>query len=287
MDTYLIFVDDIVADSNGDDELTEQNNQIEKIKSNKEGNQNQENIPENKKTSTDAITRSQVKETKSLYGQFISYIPTKNEIPRPTNPFFEENKGFYDLTYYYFSEKPAKFISQRVIELKKEISLFALNLINSVIIGDGINQYKLIYFDYKKFCTCLTKEFNEKYLNETLAELFIIFQSKIKDVDEDHNKKVIKYLRENRKKELFANEYLDKNFYELVEIFKKYELNNYLNKRKYELRLAYIEQNNNCKDGILIYNIDDRILAFEIIIRTLCIKFRDYSTSIEARKKRK
>ena len=49
MDTYLIFVDDIVANGNNDDELTEQNNQIEKIKSNKEGNQNQENIPENKK----------------------------------------------------------------------------------------------------------------------------------------------------------------------------------------------------------------------------------------------
>ena len=132
------------------------------------------------------------------------------------------------------------------------------------------------------FARVLHKEFNEKYLVRKIEELFITFQAKIKDVDEDHNKKVIKYLRENREKELFANEYLDNNFYKFVEIFKECELDDYLRKEKDDLRNAYYNQNNNCKDGILINNIDERVCDFEKIIRTIFDKdiFKEYSISI-------
>lgn len=79
---------------------------------------------------------------------------------------------------------------------------------------------------------------------------------------------------------MFANEYLDKNFYELVEEFNKKRLNKYLIEKKGELYNEYK------KKGKQIADIEVRIEAYDTLIRTLCINFREYSESIQGRKKK-
>ena len=51
------------------------------------------------------------------------------------------------MTYYYFSENVPHYISQKAIELKKDIIDSGQNLINSSIIRDDIKNLQLIYID--------------------------------------------------------------------------------------------------------------------------------------------
>ena len=214
------------------------------------------------------------------YGKFIDYNMPKNEISNPINLFFQVHKDIYYLVYVYFDDKVSHFVSQRVIELKKAFVDFALIIINLLILGDGKNQWQLVGIDYKTFCANLTKGFIDYYLDKKLDELFIIFQTKNEGELKDNNKKVINYIRSNREKELFANEYLDKNFYELVEDFNKKRLNKYLIEKEGELYNEYK------KKGKQIADIEVRIKAYDTLIRTLCINFREYSESIQGRKKK-
>ena len=232
-----------------------------------------------------ALTRGTTKSRKIPYGKIISYTMPKNEIPNPINQFFQEHRDIYNLTYSYFSDRISHFISQNVIELKYVIVNYALQKINFLINGGEINPWQLVGIDYVTFCVNLSKQFIDNYLMRKLDELFIIFQAENKGDLKDHNKKVINYIRNNRENELFAYEYLDKNFYELVEDFNKVDLTKYLKEKEEELYTAYIKHNNKCEKEKQIIDIDIRINAFDTIIKTLCINFRDYSESIKRRKK--
>ena len=272
---------------NQDEHLTQINDAIPYINVNGRKNEPNKNDTKEEKstTKTTKFYRNYYKGKRIPYGRFLSYKP-KKKIPQPINPFLKENMEFYKMTYYHFSEKVPHFISQKAIELKKDIIDFGQKLINSSIIRDDINNLQLVYIDYKKFCTNLTKDFNEKYLDRTLEELFIEFQAGVKGFSDDHNKEVINYIRSNRYKELFANEYLDLNFWELVEKFNEIKLDEYLQEKKKELTKAYEKHNNESEDEKII-NIDERTHAYETIIKTLCYKFREYSTSFQARNKKK
>ena len=85
---------------------------------------------------------------------------------------------------------------------------------------------------------------------------------------------------------MFANEHLDLNFWELVEKFNEIKLDKYLQEKKKELTKVYEKPNNECEDKKII-DIDKRIHAHETIIKTLCYKFKEYSTSFQARNKKK
>lgn len=231
-------------------------------------------------------TRSTTKSRKRAYGKFIGYTKPQKEIPNPINLFFQKHRDIYELVYTYFDDKVSHFTSQRAIESKTAFVDYALKKINCLIIEDGNGQWQLVGIDYKTFCTNLTKEFIDYYLDKKLEELFIIFQTQ-NEGDLDHNKKVINYIRSNGEKELFANEYLDKNFYELVEDFNKACLNKYLNEKEGELYKAYTKYNIECEKGKKIIDIDERINAYDTLMKTLCINFRDYSESIQGRKKNK
>ena len=227
-----------------------------------------------------ASTKFSTKSRKVFYGKSLEYKRPQKGITNPKNDFLKKYKNIYDLVYKYFDDKVSHFISQRVIELKNAFVDFALIIINLLILGDGKNQWQLVGIDYKTFCANLTKGFIDYYLDKKLDELFILFQTKNEGELKDNNKKVINYIRSNREKELFANEYLDKNFYELVEDFNKKRLNKYLIEKEGELYNEYK------KKGKQIADIEVRIKAYDTLIRTLCINFREYSESIQGRKKK-
>ena len=264
---------------NQDEQLKEQKT-IPKCNGKKRKRKRKKTIRKKGEHLATTCTRSTTKSRKSPYGKFLDYTKPQTEIPNPINLFFQKHRDIYDLVYTYFDDKVSHFTSQRVIELKTAFVEYALIIINLLIIGDGKNQWRLVGIDYDTFCTNLTKEFIDNYLERKLDELFILFQTQNED-DLDRNKKVIDYIRSNREKELFANEYLDKNFYELVEEFNKAYLNKYLNKKEGELYNEYMEK------GRKITDIEVRIEAYDTLIRTLCINFKEYSESIQGRKKKK
>ena len=239
------------------------------------------NIPK-----TIKIQRSEVKRGKAIYGSFLSYTLTGKQIPNPTNPFFIENRELYNIIYKFFSNKVAHFTAQTIVELRRVIADFGQRMINVSIIENKINQLQLqlIYLDYDRFCKRHTKEFNEKYLEKKLEELFIDFQD-INDEDtEGHNKKVIGFIRAHSYKFPIAIDYLNLTFYKLVEAFNELELKDYLEEKDKELRKAYDEYNKTPKNGFRIDNVEERIDAYNKIIGILCTKFKDYSTKIETRK---
>ena len=210
-------------------------------------------------------------------GGWLSYPEHDNieEFPRPTNPFFIDNIELYNNTYQYLDERVANFISRRYIELKKDIADYGQIKINKNILNDNTSSkiYELRYIDYYNFCVPHSKEFNKRNLGKKLEELFIEFQDSNTGKLRDQNKKIIKYIEDNKYKQLRAYELLDLNFYELVKDFAKDELNNYLKKKEEELRKAYLKRN--------INNYEKRIEAYNKIIKILCNKFEDYSKSYE------
>ena len=182
-------------------------------------------------------------------------------------------KEIYDMTYQNFSENVANFISGMVIELKKVIVDYGQRRINKMILDDEIDntKYELRFIDYYKFCVPHSKEFNERYLEKKLEYLFTEFQAPGYGTNRNQNKDVIKYIRDNYGKQLFANHFLDNNFYELVNEFVKNGLNKYLETKNNEQKKSYIRNN--------IVNYGKRIDAFNQIITTLCNNFKEYSTS--------
>ena len=126
----------------------------------------------------------------------------------------------------YFSNNAPKFLSHAFMFVKNEVSTFGQKIINQSIINS--EQYQLNRLDYEKFTKILSKEFNDRNMCKKLEDLFIEFQAKNERNLEKHNKKVIRYIRNNAIKELFANEYLDLTFYELFNLFIVYRLDDYI-----------------------------------------------------------
>ena len=217
------------------------------------------------------------KKKKNPNGKWLSYTENNNieKYPKPTNPFFIDNIELYNTTHQYFDEKVANFISKRIIELKMDIVDYGQRKINKNILNDNTSSkiYELRYIDYYDFCVPHSKEFNKRNLGKKLKELFIEFQDSNTGKYRDQNKKIIKYIEDNKYKQLPAYELLDLNFYELVIDFAKDVLKNYLKKKDEELRKAYRKKN--------IINYEKRIEAYNKIITILCNKFKEYSTLYE------
>ena len=115
-----------------------------------------------------------------------------------------------------------------------------------------------------------------------LEELFIEFQAKNEGDLEDHNKMVIRYIRNNKTNELFANEYLDKTFYELFNLFIEKRLDDYIKEKKDELDLILKNQNNNLNKNL----IKDKNESFIYIIKFICENYKEYFDLIDERKNR-
>lgn len=217
------------------------------------------------------------KKKKNPNGKWLSYTENNNieKYPKPTNPFFIDNIELYNMTYQLFHKEVAHFISRRVIELKMDIVDYGQRKINKNILNDNTSSkiYELRYIDYYDFCVPHSKEFNKRNLGKKLKELFIEFQDSNTGKYRDQNKKVIKYIEDNKYKQLPAYELLDLNFYELVKDFAKDVLKNYLKKKDEEIRKAYRKKN--------IINYEKRIEAYNKIITILCNKFKEYSTLYE------
>ena len=228
---------------------------------------------------SDEVSGNYRKKKKNPNGKWLSYTENNNieKYPKPTNPFFIDNIELYNMIYQYFDERVANFISRRYIELKKDIADYGQRKINKNILNDNTSSkiYELRYIDYYDFCVPHSKEFNKRNLGKKLEELFIEFQDSNTGKLRDQNKKIIKYIEDNKYKQLRAYELLELNFYELVKDFAKDELNNYLKKKEEELRKAYLKRN--------ISNYEKRIEAYNKIIKILCNKFEDYSKSSEYR----
>lgn len=182
------------------------------------------------------------------------------------------------MTFYYLSDNPVHLISGQFKGLVKDIADYAQKKLNDHLKLYGTEQ--LLYFDYEKFCTRLSKEFFEYNFNKTLEELFDIFQNNNKGDNKDRNKNIIKSIRNDRKENedqvyLFINEFLDKNFYQLAKEFKEQKLTKYLEKKGKELGEA-IDKNEK-KNGIKIDNAKEKIEAYKEIFRILLENFKDYA----------
>jgi len=271
----FIFINQDNPDIPDDDDKINRDGYDPNTNSNQIRSENKRHKPKILFTTTKYPTENYRKKNKTSYGKWENYQEHNNfnEYPKPINPFFIKNKEIYDMTYQNFSENVANFISGMVIELKKVIVDFGQRRINKMILDDEIDntKYELRFIDYYKFCVPHSKEFNERYLEKKLEYLFTEFQAPGYGTNRDQNKDVIKYIRDNYGKQLFANHFLDNNFYELVNEFVKNGLNKYLETKNNEQKKSYIRNN--------IVNYGKRIDAFNQIITTLCNNFKEYSTS--------
>ena len=169
----------------------------------------------------------------------------------------------------FFGNNPPKFLSHLVIRIKNKVSCYGQKIINKCINieDESLRLYKL---DYESFIKDLSKKFNDINLCKKLEDIFIEYQAENEGNLKDHNKKIIKYIRSQGSKELFANEYLDLSFYELFGDFKE----NYLPKYLDEIEALFpkdIEK--------------EKIDAYKNIIKIICENYQDYFDLIDERKK--
>ena len=114
-----------------------------------------------------------------------------------------------------------------------------------------------------------------------LEDLFIEFQAKNERNLEKHNKKVIRYIRNNAINELFANEYLDLTFYELFNLFIVYRLDDYIKEIKIEFDSEIKKKQNNADKNFIKKKTD----SFADIIKFICERYEEYFDLIDERKK--
>jgi hypothetical protein len=179
----------------------------------------------------------------------------------------------------YFSNNAPKFLSHAFMFVKNEVSTFGQKIINQSIINS--EQYQLNRLDYEKFTKILSKEFNDRNMCKKLEDLFIEFQAKNERNLEKHNKKVIRYIRNNAIKELFANEYLDLTFYELFNLFIVYRLDDYIKEIKIEFDSEIKKKQNNADKNFIKKKTD----SFADIIKFICERYEEYFDLIDERKK--
>ena len=206
------------------------------------------------------INREYLRETtkgkKEPYGKWIIYyiINPKIKMPRINNKFIK-NHGIGNDILTYFSDDSPKFLTHRAIDLKEDIVDYGQKIINESIKVEGKFLY---YISYDDFCKKTEKNFTKPNYGKKLEAL--------------NNKNVIKYIRENKKYEQEANMLLDLTFYQLCEVFSKYYLEKYLEKKRNELISSYESETGETPSNELIQ-------AYSNIIEILCKNFKDYSTS--------
>lgn len=216
---------------------------------------------------------------RKLFGQWISHDKFKLDITKCKNSLIKQYPELLEKISN-FSNNAPKFLSHVIMQVKNEVAIFGQKTINQSIINS--ENYQLNYLDYEKFIKVLTKEFNDRNMCKKLEELFIEFQAKNEGDLEDHNKMVIRYIRNNKTNELFANEYLDKTFYELFNLFIEKRLDDYIKEKKDELDLILKNQNNNLNKNL----IKDKNESFIYIIKFICENYKEYFDLIDERKNR-
>ena len=216
---------------------------------------------------------------RKLYGKWISHDKFELDINKCKNSLIKQYPELLEKISN-FSNNAPKFLSHVIMLVKNEVAIFGQKTINQSIINS--ENYQLNYLDYEKFIKVLTKEFNDRNMCKKLEELFIEFQAKNEGDLEDHNKMVIRYIRNNKTNELFANEYLDKTFYELFNLFIEKRLDDYIKEKKDELDLILKNQNNNLNKNL----IKDKNESFIYIIKFICENYKEYFDLIDERKNR-
>ena len=216
---------------------------------------------------------------RKLFGQWIYCDKYELDINNSKNSFIKKHPEILEKISY-FSNNAPKFLSHAFMLVKNEVSKFGQMTINQSIINS--EQYQLNHLDYEKFIKIHSKEFNDINMSKKLDELFIEFQAKNESNLEEHNKKVIRFIRNNPTNELFANEYLDLSFYELFNLFNVNRLEDYIKEIKIELDGELKEKNNNNADKNFMEN---KTNSFIDIIKFLCEKHKEYIDLIDERKK--
>ena len=207
-------------------------------------------------------------EPRKFYGKWLKSPKYEINVTDYKNSFI--NKYTEILEYIsFFDNNPPKFLSLLVIRIKNKVSYYGQKIINELINVED-ESFMLHKLDYERFIKDLSKKFNDINLSKKLEDIFIEYQADNEGDLKDHNKKIIKYIRSQGSKELFANEYLDLSFYELFGDFKE----NYLPKYLDEIESLFpndIEK--------------EKIDAYKNIIKIICENYQDYFDLIDERKK--
>ena len=228
-----------------------------------------------KKKINSEYLRETTKGKKEPYGTWITYYitNTKKKMPRINNKFIKKHEIGNDILTYFSDDSP-KFLTHRAIDLKEAIVDYGQKIINESIKVEGKFLY---YISYDDFCKKTEKNFTEPNYGKKLEALFIEYQDNKNIKFKDNNKNVIKYIRDNSKYEQEAKRILDLTFYQLCEVFSKYYLEKYLEKKRNELISSYESETGKTPSNELIQ-------AYSNIIEILCENFEEYSKSEKKRK---
>ena len=221
-----------------------------------------------------SFLRISLKKNKIPDGEWLDYYQTavkKESIIK--NNFLKNHPELYKDTINFFCKDPPKFISHRVIELKMAIVDYGQMIINDSIKNE---EQALYYISYLNFCVPLQKNFVEENYEKTMGILFVKYQENNKGLLENHNKKVVEYIKNNKDKEKEANDLINLSFYELTELFTEFYLEEYLQKKKEEMVEVY-------KTKISEKRYTTIVKAFLNIIETICKEFKEYNESIKGR----
>ena len=228
--------------------------------------------------------------TQRFYGKWL-YYEKKFTINKNTlkNIFIKNNYKIIDYALYFTDDIP-KFISSKMKNIKNLIIQYGYNSIN---ISIKNKNYFLMKVDYEKLIKPTDYKLNVTIiLKSDLATLFSDYQKNENNYPDDHNKKVVKYIKDNIGSELEAYNLLNLTFIDLVKKFiddKKSGLDAILNIFKKKMKSTLEKKQQSYKNDGKIHNlfINEKIEAFCEIQKMLCEKFEFFFTSIQTRKKNK
>ena len=182
----------------------------------------------------------------------------------------------------YFEENVLSFLDKRIINLKKRIFDYALELINLIIEN---NNYKLVGIDYLEVTKIISVSFNRDLLKLKLSDIFYKYQER--NQPHNHNKEIINYIKNNRDYESKAHYLISLKLKDFItDVFNKDESNGlklYLEEVKKLLgEIEFTEDNEKIPKDLK----ERKKEAIYTIDKTLSENIQDYFKSKKERKKK-
>ena len=182
----------------------------------------------------------------------------------------------------YFEENVLSFLDKRIINLKKRIFDYALELINLII---EKNNYKLVGIDYLEVTKKISVSFNRNLLKFELCKIFSNYQERNQPLN--HNRDIINYIKNNRDYESKAHYLISLKLKDFItDVFNKDENNGlklYLEEVKKLLgEIKFTEDNEKIPEKFK----GRKMKAIYAIDKTLSENIQDYFKSKKERKKK-
>jgi ribosomal protein S21 len=137
-----------------------------------------------------------------------------------SNKFLTKHSNLTDYALY-FEENVLSFLDKRIINLKKRIFDYALELINLII---EKNNYKLVGIDYLEVTKKISVSFNRDLLKFELCKIFSNYQERNQPLN--HNRDIINYIKNNRDYESKAHYLISLKLKDFItDVFNKDENN--------------------------------------------------------------